>query len=185
MNVVDAPIGGAIELIRSDSQVDAAYRRLLGVLIDTSVPSQTRVKASPLFVYDQRQLQVQLRAQLRGLGYTHGRTLSPDSTYDGVRIPGYQADMVGDGLHVIFEFGNRASWAHNLVTRVLGGVAQDLAALSVIVAPTDAFARRIDTNLGTFERIAASLGTIERWRSESIPGPMMIVGVWPNPVAPE
>jgi hypothetical protein len=185
VQVIDAPINSAADLLLADREVDAAYRRLLVLLFDTSAPRQNRVKASPLFVYDQTELQRLIRSQLRGLGYTRGRQLSADTTYDGVRIPGFQADMIGHGLHVILEFGNRASWAHNLVTRVLGGIASDYARLSVVVAPTDAFARRIDTNLGTFERIASSLKLIERWRRESLPGPILVVGVTPDPMAPE
>ncbi len=73
----------------------------------TPVP-QTKAKASPLFVYDQSELQSDLRAQLRGLGWSHGRALSEDATYDGVKIDGFQADMLGGGIHVILEFGNRA-----------------------------------------------------------------------------
>lgn len=185
MNISDAPIGGAAAILRRDAEVDAAYRRLLEILISTPAPRQPRAKASPLFVYDQRAFQADLRAQLRGLGWSHGRSLSEDATFDGVRIPGVQADMLGDGLHVILEFGNRTSWAHNLMTRALGAAARDLTRLTVFVMPTQAFARRIDTNLATFERVAASLHMIERWRPEVVPGPLMLVGIVPDPLAPE
>jgi hypothetical protein len=185
LKVVDAPFGGAAQLLEVERPLDIAYRRLLGLLTETSVRRQTRQKASPLFVYDQRELQKALRAQLRALGFSHGRALSPDTTFDGVRVPGIQADMIGDGLHVVLDFGNRASWAHNLVTRVLGGVANEFAQLTVIVTPTDGFARRIDTNLGTFERIAASLREIERWKRESLPGPIILVGVAPDRLDPD
>lgn len=185
VKVVDAPFGGAAQLLETERQLDLAYRRLLEVLIGTSVPRQRRQKASPLFVYDQRELQKSLRAQLRGLGFSYGRALSPDTTFDGVRVPGIQADMIGDGLHVVLDFGNRASWAHNFLTRVLGGVANQIAQLTVIITPTDGFARRIDTNLGTFERVAASLREIERWRRESLPGPIIVVGVAPDRPDPD
>lgn len=185
MKVIDAPVAGAADLLRNDAGIDAAYRKLLGILASTEAPRQTRAKASSLFVYDQRQLQVDLRAQMRGVGWSHARGLSEDTTYDGVRVPGVQADMLGNGLHVILEFGNRASWAHNLVTRVLGAASTGLASMTVFVTPTQTFARRIDTNLGTFERIAASLHLMERWRPEAIPGPMIVVGVSPEIMASE
>lgn len=185
VKVIDAPIAGASDVLRADAQVEAAYHRLLAVLIATDAPRQSRTKASSLFVYDQRELQAALRAELRGFGWSHGRGLSEDLVYDGVRVPGIQADMLGDGLHVVLEFGNRASWAHNLVTRVLGATSRGLALMTVLVTPTQAFARRIDTNLGTFERVAASLQLMDRWRPEAIPGPIIVVGVVPDPLAPE
>ena len=182
MKVVDAPFAGAAQLLEREPGLESSYRRLLQILAETAAPRQSRKKASPLFVYDQRELQKNLRALLTTIGYTHGRALSPDTSYDDVRIPGVQADMLGHGLHVLLDFGNRASWAHNLVTRVLGGFAIEVVRLTVIVTPTDAFARRIDTNLGTFERVASSMRLIERWRAQSLPGPMIVVGVAPDRV---
>lgn len=180
MRVVDAPIAGAAELLREDREIEAAYERLISLLISTGVPRQTKAKSSPRYIYDQRELQSVLRAQLRGLGWTHGRGLSEDTVFDGVRTPGIQADLIGSGLHVILEFGNRASWAHNLLTRVLGAVAGGHARLTVFVTPTDELARQIDANLGSFERVATTLRLIERWSPHVIPGPLMLIGVGPD-----
>ena len=177
MKLVDAPFAGASKLLERDPDLERAYRGVLKILRETSVPPQSRQKASPLFIYDQRELQRIVREQLRSAGFRHGRALSPDTAFDTVRIPGIQADMIGHDLHVLLDFGNRASWAHNLVTRVLGGFAMEVARLTVLVTPTDAFARHIDTNLGTFERVASSVRLMERWRPESLPGPIVVVGV--------
>ena len=180
MEVVDAPFAGAAELLRSDPPIDRAYRRLLRVLMTTAVPRQTKQKSSSAYVFDQRELQALLRSQLLGIGWSHGRALSEDVSYDRVRIRGFQADMLGEGLHVILDYGNRSSWAHNVLTRMLGTVARDWARLTVLVTPTDSLARKIDSNLGTFERVAVSLRAIERWNPTALPGPLILVGTSPD-----
>ncbi len=158
MQVTDVPFRGAADLLRRDQEVDHGYRSLLRVLMETTVPRQTRTKASPRYIYDQTQLQKNIRAQLVGVGWTHGRALSADLTYDRVTFTGIRADLLGDGCHVILEFGNRASWAHNLVTRGVGANSLGLARLLVFVAPSTSMADQIDANLASFEAYCRDAG---------------------------
>lgn len=180
MRTKDAPFTGAHDLLNGRRSIESAFRSVLEVLGRADVPAQTKMKASPRFVFDQTALQENLRAELRRNGFAYGRALSADVKSDGIHIRGVQADMIGHGLHVVLEFGNRASWAHNLITRVTGAVAGEFADLTVVVVPTDEFSRRIDTNLATFERVVANLRLLERWNACSIPGPLIVVGVEPE-----
>lgn len=180
MRTKDAPFANAFDLLRGSPETEAAYQAVLDLLERSSVPAQTKAKASPRFVFDQTALQERLRAELRSIGFAYGRALSPDATSDGIQIRGIQADSIGHRIHVVLEFGNRASWAHNLVTRITGAVAGDLVDLTIVIVPTDAFSRRIDTNLATFERVAANVRLLERWNPCSIPGPLIVLGVEPE-----
>lgn len=180
MRTKDAPFADALDLLKGSPSIEAAYQSVLDVLGSAAVPAQTRTKASPRFVFDQTALQENLRAELRASGFTFGRALSADTESDGIHIRGIQADSIGHRVHVVLEFGNRASWAHNLVTRITGAVAGAFVDLTVVVVPTDEFSRRIDTNLATFERVVANLRLLERWNACSIPGPLIVVGVEPE-----
>lgn len=180
MRTKDAPFSRALDLLNRSPAMESAYRSVLDVFDRASAPPQMKTKASPRFVFDQTALQERLRTDLRTLGFAYGRALSPDVKSDGIHIRGIQADMIGHRLHVVLEFGNRASWAHNLVTRITGAVAGDFADLTVVVVPTDEFSRRIDTNLATFERVVANLRLLERWNACCIPGPLIVVGVEPE-----
>jgi hypothetical protein len=148
----DAPFADAFDLLKRSQVTEVAYQSVLDLLAHASVPAQSKEKAKPQFVFDQTAL----------------------------RIRGIQADSIGHRIHVVLEFGNRASWAHNLVTRITGAVAANLVDLTVVVVPTDAFSRRIDTNLATFERVVANVRLLERWNPCSIPGPLIVVGVEPD-----
>jgi hypothetical protein len=181
MHVTDAPFAGAADLLRDDVEVASGYRILLDVLGRMSMPHQGRVKASPFFIYDQTELQARLRDELCRAGWSYRRALTPDLTYDGVHVTGTVSDLIGHGCHVILEFGNRASWAHNLVTRVVAAHRREFARLTVFVTPTDRLARQIDTNLASFERVAASVGQLAQLAPEMIPGPLVVVGVDAEP----
>lgn len=180
----DAPFANAHDLLKASSPIEVAYRSVLDVLTRATAPAQTKTKASPRFVFDQTALQEGLRADLSARGFTYGRALSADVKSDGINIRGIQADSIGHRVHVVLEFGNRASWAHNLLTRVTGAVAGAFVDLTIVVVPTDEFSRRIDTNLATFERVVANLRLLERWNACSIPGPLIVVGVEPETMLP-
>ncbi len=177
MQVTDAPFGGASEIIGRDPAVGAGYEAVLRVLMSTSMPLRGVAKSRPRFIYDQTEFQRLIRAQLRSMGWTHGRALSTDFVYDGTKMSGVRADLMGFGCHAILEFGNRASWAHNLLTRGVGSVNGAGAQLLIYVAPVARLADQIDSNLATFERIAASLAWIEQRAPRCLPAPVSVIGV--------
>jgi hypothetical protein len=181
--ITDAPFHGATELLRTDPEVDFGYRSVLDVLVRLSVPRRRTPKSQPRFVFDQTELQRLVRSELGESGWSHGHALSPDIEYEGERMAGIRADMIGSGCHVILEFGNRASFANNLVTRGVGSIALGKARLLVFVAPRARFADQIDANLATYERIAGMLTWLERKAPGLLPAPICVVGVAPYAAA--
>ncbi len=180
MQLTEASIGGAIDILRDNDKSLAGYRQLLGILRSASVPRRGTAKAKPRFVYDQTALVKALREDLVGDGWLREIGLWPDINVDGVRLAGVRSDMLRDGVHVIFEFGNRSSWAYNLVTRVVLGVARADVGLTVVVTPTHPFAESIDSNLATFERVSAELARIHQVFPPMVPGRIMVIGVEPE-----
>ena len=179
MDVQDAPLAGASDLLRTDSRCRAAYEELIGVLDRAAVPRQEKAKAKAIYIYDQTALQQRLRSSLIALGWKGEKTLAPQLRVGRVLIPEVKSDMLKDGVHTIFEFGNRASYSTNLLTRGVFGVVTRAARLTAMVTPTDAFARQIDTNLTTYERVTGELGRLSAALPQNIFGPLVIIGVAP------
>jgi hypothetical protein len=180
VRVQEWPFAGAIDVLREQTAVRAAYDQLVTFLLEADPPRHGKVKHQPRFVYDQTGLADDLRLRLKTVGWQHGDVLSGEMTIDGVRLPPVRADMVKGPTHVVFEFGNVASFAHNLLTRVTLAAATQGIRLTVLVTPTSRFARLIDSNLAAFERVAGEMSRLADAHPEAIPGPLMVVGVEPD-----
>lgn len=179
MDVQDAPLAGASELLKSDVRCREAFDELMSVLARTSVPSQERVKAKASYIYDQRKLQQKVRSALLASGWRGEKVLAPQLRVGRVLIPEVRSDMIKDGVHAILEFGNRASYSANLLSRGVFGVVTRTVRLTVMVTPTDSFARQIDANLTTYERVTGELGRLSAAVPQHVFGPLVIVGVKP------
>jgi hypothetical protein len=78
-------------------------------------------KSRPEYVYDQTALVKSMRDVLRVLGWRREEPLLSDGPFGGIDASGTLTDTARDGLHAVFDFGNRASWGNNMLTRVAAG----------------------------------------------------------------
>jgi len=180
VRVQEWPFAGALDVLR-DRQAEAeAYQQLMTFLSASEPPRHGNAKHHPRFVFDQTRLADDLRVRLKEVGWQHGDILSGEMVVDGVRLPPVRGDMIKGATHVVFEFGNVASFAHNLLTRVTLASAMHGIGLTVLVTPTSVFARQIDSNLAAFERVAGEMSRLAAVHPEAIPGPLMVVGVEPD-----
>lgn len=180
MRYQDAPLLGAAELLTKDHAIRFAYEELIGILERSGVPPQEKAKSKPSFVYDQTKLQSAIRRTLRSHGWTQKIPLAPEVRLASARVPAIESDMIKDQLQVILEFGNRASFFANFLSRFAFGVASRKVRLTVFVTPTYRFAGKIDANLANFERITAEVGRLATGVPTLIPGPLVMVGVEPE-----
>jgi hypothetical protein len=114
------------------------------------------------------------------MGWEREAPIQPGSSRRGVALAPVKADMSKSRVHAIFEFGNRASYAYNTLSRFALGTVEPGFVVTAFVVPTAAFANRIDSNLATFERLVAEFNRLERLLPRMIPGPLLIVGVQPD-----
>lgn len=184
LHLTESPFAGAMDVVASGTRAASSYRLLLSTLGNLEAPTHERVKARPTYIYDQTRLQAMVRERLMASGWLFEVELLPKQVVDGVRLAEIKSDLIGPDCIVILDFGNRTSWSHNLVTRVVGSLKRVPGALTVFVTPTDAFAKRIDSNLGTFERVTSELRFLTARRPEMVPGPLMLVGVEPIDMPP-
>jgi hypothetical protein len=180
MRLREWPFVDAARIVATDVQVRGAYSQLTRVLSAATPPRQVKTKARSEFIYSQTVLAKLVRTELGSLGWTRGEVLATEAEVDGVRVPACRADLVRPPVHAILEFGNRASYGLNLVTRVPLAVARSSIRLSVMITPTERFGRQLDTNLAIFERVAGEIHRLLDARPEALPGPLMVVGIEPD-----
>lgn len=162
MRVEVVALAGAAETVRADAARSAAYFELLDALGALEARRHGRSKSRPEYVYDQTAFIDSSRAVLERHQWSRGRVLAPASESFGVRMAPVSSDLIKAGVHVIFEFGNRASYAYNTLSRFALGCATGVAMVTTFVVPTLSFANAIDSNLATFERLAGEFARLER-----------------------
>ena len=165
--------------LREQGSEAECYGQVVAFLREADPPRHHKVKHDARFVFDQTKLADDMRF-LKSVGWQHGDVVSGQLAIDGVRLPAVRADMIKQCTHVVFEFGNVASFAHNLLTRVTLATAKRGIRLTALITPTSVFARQIDSNLAAFERVAGEMNRLADAHPEAIPGPLMVVGVEPE-----
>jgi hypothetical protein len=180
MSVTEAPFAGALQILDEAMPLSEAYRELSEVLAATEAPLRERPKARPEYIYDQTAFARDVRTALRARGWSHEVPLAPEAWSSGVRIPAVFADMVKGSCQTILEFGNRASWAHNLLTRIALAHGSGRVGITFLVTPMHDFAATIDSNLVSFERVDVEIRRLLRAQPGMIPGPLLLVGVSPT-----
>lgn len=179
MRIAEASLAGAMDVLRAQAQALNAYNELIAVLRTANPPQQLRKKAKKAFVYDQTELIKEVRAELQTRGWKREVLFAPESRSEQILIRRVSADTLKDGVHAIFEFGNRSYYAYNLTTRVAFGFSTRSTVLAVFVLPSHRFAAAIDSNVVSFEQVVAELGRLCTALPHMIPGPTMIVGLEP------
>lgn len=167
------------QLLRANDGAREAYFELLDVLQDCDAPRRDSPKSKPAYVFDQTALVESARSRLEALGWDREVSIHPASSTRGAALAPVKADMSKSGVHAIFEFGNRASYAYNTLSRFALGTVEPGFSVTAFVVPTTTFANRIDSNLATFERLVAEFRRLEQVLPRMIPGPLLIVGVEP------
>ncbi|MEK6227470.1 MAG: hypothetical protein AABM40_14405 [Chloroflexota bacterium] len=163
-----------------DNEIFGTYSELVEVLRNTQAPRQVRHKAKPQYVFDQTGLIRSLRAELQKREWKRDVLFAAESATNDIRIRRVTADTLRTGVHAIFEFGNRSYYAYNLVTRVAFGYATGIVRLAVFVLPTQKFANAIDSNVVSFEQVAAEMVRLVSSLPRMVPGPMMLIGIEPE-----
>ena len=180
MNVEVESILAVNELLRADEGAREAYYELIDVLQECDAPRRDHPKSKPAYVFDQTALVELARSRLEALGWAREAPIHPASSLRGASLAPVKADMSKSRVHAIFEFGNRASYAYNTLSRYALGTVEPGFAITAFVVPTATFANRIDSNLATFERLVGEFNRLERLLPRMIPGPLLIVGVEPD-----
>jgi hypothetical protein len=168
-----------MDFLRSEARGLDAYNEVVRVLRSARPPEQQKTKAKKSFIYDQTELIKQLRAELQMVGWTREALLAPEVQSEKIVLRRISADTLKYRVHTIFEFGNRSYYAYNIMTRVALGFATGAVGLAVFVLPTHRFAAAIDSNLVSFEQVAAELARLSAAMPRMIPGPTMLVGIEP------
>src|SRR4051812_24133092 len=106
-------LAGANEAIRSDQTRSDAYFELIDVLEELAVRRHGKKKSRAEYVFDQTELMARARAELGKRGWTRDAVLVPSATSFESRLAPVKADTTKSDVHLIFEFGNRASYAYN------------------------------------------------------------------------
>jgi hypothetical protein len=180
MRVEIFSLAGAVEAIRSDQARSDAYFELIDLLEELDVRRHGKKKSRAEYVWDQTDLIARARGELAKRGWTRDTVIVPSATSFESRLAPVKADTIKGDVQVIFEFGNRASYAYNTLTRVALGCAVVGVAVTVFVVPRIRFANAIDSNLASFERLAGEFKRLQDVGSTMVPGPLVILGVEPD-----